>query len=63
MRPGKATLFILFALGVLLVPLASEAQQTEKIWRMGLFHVGLDHDPPSLAPLRETARRPGYRVG
>ena len=25
-----------------------EAQQSSKVWRIGLFHVGLDHVPPSL---------------
>jgi len=34
-----------------------------KIPRIGLFHVGLDHDPPGLAPLRESLRRMGYEEG
>jgi putative ABC transport system substrate-binding protein len=30
---------------------------------VGLFHVGLDHDPPGLAPLRESLKRLGYEEG
>jgi putative tryptophan/tyrosine transport system substrate-binding protein len=37
--------------------------QTEKVWRIGLMHVGLDHVPPSLAPLREELRTLGYEDG
>ena len=38
---------ILIALGAdaLAAPLFVFAQQREKIWRIGLFHVGLDHVP------------------
>jgi putative ABC transport system substrate-binding protein len=36
------------------------AQQPTKIWRIGLFHVGLDHVPPSLHPLKEGLKRYGY---
>ena len=48
---------------VLAGPLAAEAQQTGKIWRIGLMHVGLDHVPPSLVPLREELRALGYEDG
>src|SRR5438093_1088852 len=50
-------------LAVTLAPLAAEGQQQLKIPRIGLFHVGLDHDPPGLAPLRESLRRMGYEEG
>ena len=63
MKLRRVALLIVLALGVLWVPLASEAQQTKKIWRIGLFHVGLDHDPPSLTPLRESLKRLGYEEG
>jgi putative ABC transport system substrate-binding protein len=49
--------------GLLAAPLAGEAQQTGKMWRIGLFHVGLDHVPPSLAPLRQALRELGYEDG
>jgi hypothetical protein len=33
-------------LSVTLAPFVAEGQQPWKIPRIGLFHVGLDHDPP-----------------
>ena len=39
------------------------AQQPNKVWRIGLFHVGLDHVPPSLDPLRQELRKLGYEEG
>jgi len=33
------------------------------VWRIGLFHVGLDHVPSSLEPLRETLKTLGYEEG
>ena len=46
-----------------LTPLPGEAQQAGKIWRIGLFHVGLDHVPPSLDGLREGLTALGYEEG
>ena len=46
-----------------LAPLVSEAQESSKIPLIGLFHVGLDHDPPGLASLRESLKRMGYEEG
>jgi hypothetical protein len=34
-----------------------KAQQPTKIWRVGLSHVGLDHVPPSLEPLRQELKK------
>jgi len=48
---------------VLAAPLAVEAQPAGKIWRIGLFHVGLDHVPPSLDGLREGLKALGYEEG
>ena len=48
---------------VLVAPLAAEAQRQDKVWRIGLIHVGLDHVPPSLVPLREELRALGYEDG
>jgi putative ABC transport system substrate-binding protein len=39
------------------------AQQPERVWRVGLFHVGLDHIPPSLPSFRETLKTLGYEEG
>jgi putative ABC transport system substrate-binding protein len=44
-------------------PLLSQAQQAGRIWRIGLFHVGLDHIPPSLDGLRDGLRALGYEEG
>ena len=56
-------LAVVLALSLVLAPLAAEGQQPLKIPQIGLFHVGLDHDPPGLAPLRESLRRMGYEEG
>jgi ABC-type uncharacterized transport system substrate-binding protein len=40
-----------------------DAQQANKVWRIGLSHVGLDHVPPSLEPLRQELKRLGYIEG
>jgi len=48
---------------LLAAPLAASAQPTGKIWRIGLFHVGLDHVPPQLDGLREGLRALGYEDG
>jgi len=48
---------------LLVAPRGAEAQQAGKVWRIGLFHVGLDHIPPSLDGLREGLRGLGYEEG
>ena len=44
-------------------PLAVEAQQAGRVYRIGLFHVGLDHVPPSLDGLRDGLKALGYEEG
>jgi putative ABC transport system substrate-binding protein len=41
----------------------AEAQQLKKVWRVGLFHVGLDHVPGSLQRLRDGLKALGYEEG
>jgi putative ABC transport system substrate-binding protein len=48
---------------VLGAPISAVAQQAGKVWRIGLFHVGLDHVPPSLDGLREGLKARGYEEG
>jgi putative ABC transport system substrate-binding protein len=48
---------------VLAAPFAAGAQQAGKIYRIGLFHVGLDHVPPSFDGLREGLKILGYDSG
>jgi len=56
--------FLLTSLaGTLAAPLAAGGQQARKVWRIGLFHVGLDHVPPSLDGLREGLTTLGYEEG
>ena len=46
--------------GLLAAPLAAEAQQAGKVYKIGLLHVGLDHVPPSLDGLRDGLKALGY---
>jgi hypothetical protein len=48
----RNTVFALLALGATTGSLTSFAQQ-DKVWRLGLVHVGNDHQPPSYKPLLE----------
>jgi putative tryptophan/tyrosine transport system substrate-binding protein len=48
---------------IVAAPLVAEAQPEGKVWRIGLFHVGLDHVPPSLQSLREGLKALGYVDG
>ena len=41
----------------------ADAQPAGKVHRIGLFHVGLDHVPPSLATLKEGLKELGYEEG
>ena len=47
--------------GILLT--APRLVEAQKIWRIGLFHVGLDHVPPSLDGLRDGLKALGYEEG
>jgi len=49
--------------GLLAAPLAAEAQPAERVYRIGLFHVGLDHVPPALYGLRQGLKELGYEEG
>lgn len=60
-------LLVVVAASILAAPrtsaLAVEAQQPGKVYRISLFHVGLDHVPPSLDGLRDGLRALGYEEG
>lgn len=45
------------------VPFPVDAQPAGRVYRLGVFHVGLDHVPPSLDGLREGLRTLGYDTG
>src|SRR5262245_41169081 len=63
MKSRAGLLLLVSVVGLLAAPLAVEAQQTQRVYRMGLFHVGLDHVPPSLENLTKTLRALGYEEG
>src|ERR1700730_10659323 len=44
-------------------PITAVAQSHGKVWHIGLFHVGLDHVPPSLPTLRARLSELGYVEG
>ena len=60
---GHGLRLAVLGLAILVPPLAADAQQAGKVYRIGLFHVGLDHVPPSLEPLRERLKILGYEEG
>jgi putative ABC transport system substrate-binding protein len=56
-------LAFMLTLSLLAAPRGAEAQPAGRVYRVGLFHVGLDHVPPSLEGLREGLKALGYDVG
>jgi ABC-type uncharacterized transport system substrate-binding protein len=59
----RAILIPLLVASVIVASSLSEAQQPKKVWHVGLFHVGLDHIPPSLPTLKEALKTLGYEEG
>jgi putative tryptophan/tyrosine transport system substrate-binding protein len=55
-------LLVTLTFGLLVAPLIAAAPPG-KVWRIGLFHVGLDHVPPWLDVLREELHVLGYEEG
>ncbi|MBI4488361.1 MAG: ABC transporter substrate-binding protein [Deltaproteobacteria bacterium] len=59
----KKILRLLIVVALSVAATLANAQQPKKISRIGLFHVGLDHVPPSLEPLRQELKKLGYEEG
>jgi putative ABC transport system substrate-binding protein len=62
----QRTLIAFAIVGILLVALSDASagsQQRDKVWHIGLLHVGLDHVPPSLKSLQDELKRLGYEEG
>ncbi|HKR58274.1 MAG TPA: ABC transporter substrate-binding protein [Pyrinomonadaceae bacterium] len=59
----KIIVSLLLMTFVLLAGVLAEAQQPAKVWHLGVFHVGLDHVPPSLETLRGGLKALGYEQG
>jgi putative ABC transport system substrate-binding protein len=55
--------FLSSGVAILVVPLGALAQPPAKVYRISLFHVGLDHVPPSLDGLRDGLKALGYEEG
>jgi ABC-type uncharacterized transport system substrate-binding protein len=60
---NKGIVVSLLAILILTFADVVDAQQPTRVWRIGLFHVGLDHVPPSLEPLKEGLKGLGYVEG
>jgi hypothetical protein len=58
-----AVLAVSLVLTVVTTLCSAETPQQGRVWRIGLFHVGLDHVPPSLPGLREGLKALGYEEG
>ena len=63
MQRSAVGLMLTLALTILTPSLVHDAQSQAKVWRIGLFHVGLDHVPPSLDGVRERLKELGYEEG
>jgi putative tryptophan/tyrosine transport system substrate-binding protein len=63
MNRSIAGLIVTLALGIFLAPLSAGAPPPGKVYRIGLFHVGLDHVPPGLDTLWEGLKALGYEAG
>ena len=48
---------------IIAAPLSADAQPVANVYRISLFHVGLDHVPPSLDGLRDGLKALGYEEG
>jgi len=61
---GLGGLILMLALAVfLLAQFPTDAEQVGRVYRIGVFHVGLDHVPPSLEPLQRELKALGYEEG
>jgi len=63
MQHSALGITVSLALGLLWMLLSADAQLPKKVWRLGLFHVGLDHVPPGLDGLRDGLKALGYEEG
>jgi putative tryptophan/tyrosine transport system substrate-binding protein len=59
----RRELMLMLAGSVAAWPIISVAQPQGKVWHIGLFHVGLDHTPPSLPTLKARLKELGYIEG
>lgn len=55
--------YVAFIVVLLSLPIPANTQSASKVWRIGMFHVGLDHVPSSVPGLREGLKALGYEEG
>ena len=68
MRPSSCSIRRILALvpifgALMLASAVVDAADQSKIWHIGLCHVGLDHEPPSLPTLHQALNEMGYEDG
>ena len=66
MRRGpvnKKLIVLVIATVILFFAPLGHSQQAGRVWHVGLIHVGLDHTPQSLEPLRAGLKALGYAQG
>ncbi len=56
-------LAVFLTVGLILAPLAAEAQLAEKVYRIGLFHVGKKRDPVQRATRRVSPMELQVEIG
>jgi putative tryptophan/tyrosine transport system substrate-binding protein len=59
----KRRVFLFTSAAAVASPIWSHAQRRDKVYRIGLFHVGTDHVPPSLDGMREGLKSLGFDSG
>jgi putative ABC transport system substrate-binding protein len=60
---NKKLIVLVIATVILFFAPLGHSQQPGRVWHVGLIHVGLDHTPQSLEPLRAGLKALGYEQG
>jgi len=60
---NKKLIVLVIATVILFFAPLGHSQQLGRVWHVGLIHVGLDHTPQSLEPLRAGLKALGYEQG
>ena len=60
---NKKLIVLVIATVILFFAPLGHSQQAGRVWHVGLIHVGLDHTPQSLEPLRAGLKALGYEQG
>ncbi len=63
LRGKQRAVRLVAVFGLVALAQTAFAQQTTKVWHIGLCHVGLDHEPPGLHALHQALNDMGYQDG